>query len=105
MPRRPSATRCVPDERQTILVAGGLERRLPRRDVEQLLPPPEAREFRGNVVVHDAADPGLVELHLEDGSKAAVARALAEADVVVTVSSAETIVRGGPGALLAACDA
>ena len=67
--------------------------------------PTEAREFRGDVVVHDAADPGLVELDLEDGSRAAVARALAEADFVLTVSSAETIVRGGPGAFLAACDA
>ena len=99
------ATLGVPDERQTILVAGGLGRRLPRRELEQLLPPTEAREFRGDVVVHDAADPGLVELDLEDGSRAAVARTLAEADFVLTVSSAETIVRGGPGAFLAACDA
>jgi Lactate racemase N-terminal domain len=99
------ATLGVPAERQTILVAGGLERRLPRRELEQVLPPSEAREFRGDVVVHDAADPGLVELDLEDGSRATVARELAEADFVVTVSSAETIVRGGPGAFLAACDA
>ena len=81
------------------------QRRLPRRELEQLLPPSEAREFRGDVVVHDAADPDLVELDLEDGSRAAVARALAEADFAVAVSSAETIVRGGPGAFLAACDA
>ena len=49
--------RCgVPDERQTILVAGGLGRRFAQRDLERLLPPSEAREFRGRVVVHDAED-------------------------------------------------
>src|SRR5262245_21489092 len=31
-------------ERQTILVAGGLARKLGRRDLERLLPPPQARE-------------------------------------------------------------
>ena len=95
----------VPDERQTILVAGGLCRRLGRRELERLLPPPQARDFRGSVVVHDAADPDLVPFTLADGTEARVNRALVETDLVVVVSSAETVVHGGPGAFLAACDA
>jgi hypothetical protein len=95
----------VPDERQTILVAGGLGRRLPRRDLERLLPPARAREFRGAVRVHDAADPELVPLDLGGDERVRVAPALVGADLVVVVSSAETILDGGPGALLAACDA
>ena len=95
----------VPDERQTILVAGGLGRRLPRRDLERLLPPARARDYRGAVAVHDAADPELVPLDLGTGERVRVNRTLVDADVVVVVSSAETIVDGGPGALLAACDA
>ncbi len=38
--------RCgIPDERQTILVAGGLGRRLGQRELERLLPPPQARSL------------------------------------------------------------
>ena len=56
-----SSRRCgIRDERQTLLVAGGLSRKLAHRDLERLLPPPQARAFRGRVVVHDAADPDLV---------------------------------------------
>ncbi len=95
----------VPHDRQTILVAGGLGRRLGRPDLEQLLPPAQARSFRGVVRVHDAADPDLVPLALHDGRSISANRALVEADAVVVVSAAETIVHGGPGALLAACDA
>jgi hypothetical protein len=95
----------VPDERQTILVAGGLGRRLPRRDLERLLPPARAREFRGAVRVHDAADPELVPLDLGTGERVRVDPSLVDADLVIAVSSAETILDGGPGALLAACDA
>jgi Lactate racemase N-terminal domain len=95
----------VPDERRTILVAGGLSRRLGQRDLERLLPPPRAREFRGSVLVHDAADHDLAPLELEDGTELRVHPALVETDLVVVVSSAETVLHGGPGALLAACDA
>ena len=52
----------VSDESVTLLVAGGLARRAGRRELERLLPPPEARAFRGRVVVHDAAAPDLVSL-------------------------------------------
>jgi len=95
----------VRGERQTILVAGGLCRRLGQRELERLLPPPQARDFRGSVVVHDAADPDLVPFPLADGTDARVNRTLVETDLVVVVSSAETVVHGGPGAFLAACDA
>ncbi|MGH3136685.1 MAG: lactate racemase domain-containing protein, partial [Gaiellaceae bacterium] len=90
----------VPYERQTIVVAGGLGRRLGRRDLERLLPPPEARSFRGRVLVHDVEDPQLVDI--VDGVR--VNPALASADVVVVVTAAETVLHGGPAALVACCD-
>ena len=94
--------RCgVPDERQTILVAGGLGRRFAQRDLERLLPPSEAREFRGRVVVHDAEDEALVGL----GRASRIHPDLVETDLVLTVTAAETVLHGGPGALIAACDA
>ncbi len=65
-------------ERQTLLVAGGLARRLGHRDLETLVPPDFARRFRGRVEVHDVESPELVEL------------------------AAETVLHGGVAALLAA---
>ncbi len=92
--------------RQTILVAGGLQRKLPHRELERLLlPPTQARDYRGRVVVHDAADSALAELTLGDGTRLAISPAIADADLVVVVSSAETVLQGGPAALLSACDA
>lgn len=94
--------RCgVPDQRQTILVAGGLGRRFGQRDLERLLSPPQARAFRGRVVVHDAEDEALVPI--ADGVR--VNAALVDTDLVLTVTAAETVQHGGPGALVAACDA
>ena len=90
----------VPDERQTILVAGGLGRRFGQRDLERLLSRPQARAFRGQVVVHDAEDESLVPV-----GGARLHPALVETDLVVTVTAAETVLHGGPGALIAACDA
>ncbi len=90
----------IPDERVTILVAGGLERRYGQRDLERLLPPPRARSFRGHVVTHDAEDPELVPV----ASAARLNRTLVETDLVLTVGAAETVLHGGPGSLLAACD-
>jgi hypothetical protein len=95
----------VSDDRQTILVAGGLSRKLGQSDLERLLPPPQAREYRGRVLVHDATAPDLVPLPLADGTSAEVHRALVETDLVVVVSAAETVLHGGPGALLSASDA
>ncbi len=94
--------RCgIPDERQTLLVAGGLGRRFGQHDLERLLSPPQARSFRGRVVVHDAEDESLAPI--DDGIR--VSPALVETDLVLTVTAAETILHGGPGACVAACDA
>lgn len=94
--------RChVRSERLTILVAGGLERRLGQRELEALLPPPEARAFRGRVVVHDAESADLVPL-VDDMR---VNPALTDTDLVLAVTAAETVVHGSPGALLGSCDA
>jgi hypothetical protein len=94
--------RCgLPDERQTILVAGGLGRRFGQSDLERILSPPQARAFHGRVVVHDASDTELVPV----GDDARVDRALVETDLVLTVTAAETVLNGGPGALVAAAGA
>jgi hypothetical protein len=91
----------VPDERQTILVAGGLTRRAGRREREWLVSPDLARAFRGDVLVHDVEDPDLVAV---DSSPFRVSRALVDTDVVVVVGAAETVCDGGPAALLRAGD-
>jgi hypothetical protein len=90
----------IPDERQTILVAGGLGRRFGQHDLERLLSPPQARAFRGRVVVHDSEDETLVPL--TDGVR--VNAALVETDLVLAVTAAETVLHGGPAALVAAAD-
>jgi hypothetical protein len=94
----------IPTERQTLLVAGGLERRAGRRELESLLRPPQARAFHGTVAVHDCEAEDLVELETAPASFR-VHPALVETDLVITVTAAETAVSGGPAALLAACGA
>ena len=88
----------VARDRQTILVAGGLARRLSARDVEGLVTPGFARRFTGRVAVHDVEDPALVELT----PALRVNPALVEADVVVPVTAAQTFLHGGPAALVGA---
>jgi hypothetical protein len=92
----------VPVERQTLVVAGGLARRLGPADVGGLVEPEFRRRFRGRVVVHDVADEDLVEVGHSGGMPLRVNRALVETDLVVTVTAAETVVNGGPATLLAA---
>lgn len=92
----------IPLERQTILVAAGLARRPGGRELESLVPPELARRFRGDVVVHDAEDAGLVEVARPNGIPLRVNRALVETDAVVTVTGAESVLHGGPAVLLAA---
>jgi hypothetical protein len=92
----------IPIERQTLLVAGGLARRPGRAELELLVSPEFARRFRGNVVVHDAESPDLVQLGDEGRVPLRVNPALVETDVVVTVTAAETVLHGGPAALLSA---
>lgn len=91
-------------ERQTLLVACGLMRRPAQRSLPGLVRPELARRFRGRVVVHDAEDPELVQLD-DRMPPLRVARELVETDLVVVVTSAETVLSGGPSALLAAAGA
>jgi hypothetical protein len=94
----------IPSGYQTMLVATGLARRTAQRELESLVTPELARRFHGSVVVHDAESPDLVTV---DGGRRPlrVDPALAETDLVVVVTAAETVLHGGPAALLAAADA
>lgn len=95
----------IPSGYQTLLVAGGLQRRLAQRELETLVTPDLARRFHGSVVVHDAEDPELVALEPGSRPPLRVNRALAETDLVVVVTAAETVLHGGPAALLGAAGA
>jgi hypothetical protein len=53
-------------------------------------------------VVHDVEDEGLADLGELDGVPLRASRALVDTDAVVTVTAAETVLHGGPAALLAA---
>jgi hypothetical protein len=90
----------IPTQSQTLLVACGLARRPSQRAVAHLVTPELARSFRGRVAIHDAADPDLANV---DDFR--VAPELVETDLVIVVSAAETVLHGGPAALLAAADA
>lgn len=92
----------VPTLNQTILVAGGLARRTGPRDVEGFVLPELARRFEGKFVVHDAADPDLVDLGAVGRVPLRVNPALLETDLVVVVGAAESVLHGGPAALLGA---
>jgi len=86
----------------TIVVAGGLLRRTSPREIGLLVPPDFRRRFRGRVIVHDAEAEDLVEIGQTGNVRLRVNRALVETDLVVTVTAAETVLHGGPAALLAA---
>lgn len=92
----------VPSERQTLLVACGLERRPRPQALDYIVTPDLARRFHGTAVVHDCESPDLVEV---GGDGVRVNPALLDADAVVVVTAAETVLHGGPAALLGACDA
>jgi hypothetical protein len=89
----------------TFLVAAGLARRTSQRELESFVTPELARRFHGNVVVHDVEDPELVDLDGASRPPLRVNRALVEADLVVVVSAAESVLHGGPATLLAAAGA
>ena len=95
----------VPSDKQTILVAGGLNRRAGQRELELLVEPHSARRFRGRVEVHDAEASDLVDLGNAGRTPLRVNRLVAETNLVVCVSAAETVIHGGAGALLGACGA
>lgn len=86
----------------TILVAGGLLRRTSPREIGMLVTPEFRRRFKGRVIVHDAEAEDLVELGRAGNVTLRVNPALVETDLVVTVTAAETVLHGGPAALLAA---
>jgi hypothetical protein len=88
--------------RVTILVAGGLLRRTSPREIGLLVPPEFRRRFKGRVIVHDAEAEDLVEVGQVGSVNLRVNPALVETDLVVTVTAAETVLHGGPAALLAA---
>jgi hypothetical protein len=91
-------------EAVTLLVAGGLGQRLGRRELEGLLRRDRARAFRGELVVHDCEADDLRTLALDD-RVARVHPALVDTDLIVTVGAAETVLHGGPAALVDACAA
>jgi Lactate racemase N-terminal domain len=86
----------------TILVAGGLHRRPSPREIGLLVPPEFRRRFRGRLIVHDAESEDLVEVGAAAGVPLRVAPALVETDLIVTVTAAESVLDGGPCALLRA---
>ena len=92
----------LPLEQQTLLVAGGLARRPGQRELQELVPPQFGRRFHGKVEVHDAESPELVDLGAVGNVPLKVNPALVRTDLVVTVTAAETVVHGGPSALVAA---
>jgi Lactate racemase N-terminal domain len=87
----------------TILVACGLFRRPSPREIGMLVPPDFRRRFRGRLIVHDVESADLVELGTVAGLVLRVSPALIETDLVVTVTAAESVLHGGPSALLRAC--
>jgi len=93
----------LPTQRQTILVAGGLNRRAGQRELEALLAPWFARRFHGRVEVHDAEAPDLVHVGDAGRTPLRVNPLLLQTDLVLCVTAAETVLHGGPGALVGAC--
>ena len=92
----------IPSGRQTILVAAGLARKPGRRELAALVTPEFTRRFRGLVVVHDVEAPDLVALDETGTAPLRISPTLAETDLVVTLSAAESVLHGGPNLLLAA---
>jgi hypothetical protein len=94
----------IPSGYQTLLVAGGLARRAGHEQVAALVAPEFARRFHGHVEVHDVERDDLVELDGGTRIPLRVHPALVETEVVVVVTAAETVLNGGPAALIAASD-
>jgi hypothetical protein len=94
----------IPRARLTVLVAGGLGRRSGRRELEQLLRPDRARNFRGRIAVHDCEADDLRPLTV-GGRVHRIHEALVDTDLVVTVGAGETVLHGGATALVDACAA
>lgn len=89
-------------EKITILIACGLSRRPSPREVGLLVTPGFARRFHGMLMVHDAESESLVDLGTVAGLPVSVSPALVNTDLVVTVTAAESVLHGGPAALVRA---
>jgi hypothetical protein len=92
----------IPSGFQTLLVAGGLARRASHDLLESLVSPTFARRFHGHVDVHDVERDDLVEIGSSGVVPLRVHPALVRTDVVVVVTAAETVLHGGPAALVGA---
>ena len=83
-------------------MAGGLARRVGHDLLETLVSPEFARHFHGHVEVHDVERDDLVEIGTAGSVPLRVHPALVNTDVVVVVTAAETVLHGGPAALVGA---
>jgi hypothetical protein len=92
----------VPTGYQTLLVAGGLARRAGDEQLETLVSPEFARRFHGHVEVHDVEGDDLIEIGSIGAVPLRVNAALVHTDLVVVVTAAETVLHGGPAALVGA---
>src|SRR3954470_11695390 len=92
----------VPTGYQTLLVAGGLSRRAGQTELETLVSPEFARRFHGHVEVHDVESENLVEVGTAGAAPLRINPALVDTDLVVVVTAAETVLHGGPAALVGA---
>ena len=92
----------IPTGYQTLLVAGGLARRAGHDLLETLVSPEFARRFHGHVEVHDVESDDLVEIGAAGSIPLRVHPALVNTDLVVVVTAAETVLHGGPAALVGA---
>jgi hypothetical protein len=92
----------IPTGYQTLLVAGGLTRRAGHDQLETLVSPEFARRFHGHVEVHDVERDDLVEVGSTGSIPLRVHPALTRTDVIVVVTAAETVLHGGPAALVGA---
>jgi Lactate racemase N-terminal domain len=95
----------IPTGYQTLLVAGGFARRARKEQLETLVSPEFARRFHGHVEVHDVESDDLVEIGATGSVPLRVHPALVRTDVVVVVTAAETVLHGGPAALVGASGA
>jgi hypothetical protein len=92
----------IPTGYQTLLVAGGLARRAGHDLLETFVSPEFARHFHGHVEVHDVESEDLVEIGAAGSVPLRVHPSLVNTDVVVVVTAAETVLHGGPAALVGA---
>jgi hypothetical protein len=95
----------VPTGFQTVVVAGGLARRAGQRELIELVTPELARRFHGHVEAHDVEAADLVEIGDSGRVPLRVHPKLVETDLVLLVTAAETVLHGGPGALVNAASA